>query len=207
MSSCCIRIHQYNPLRFLQMLFCLGKHLQAAGCISMSTASAANDTTTIHWTFVDLRLWVQLRALDKKANKVEKMKNKKGGHNMWTEVHELGQLIRYFSHAKLASLVARSVLSSLLLPSLLSWQLLIMSSMHVTVSVKSMLPKAGNLAAVEQCNPTARQHWHMQEAFHTSFPSQFDSWKFCTAVFNTLSEVMHAAVCKNHTESLGPFTG
>ena len=37
----------------------------------------------------------QVRALDKKANKIEKLKNKKGGHNMWSEVHELGQLIRY----------------------------------------------------------------------------------------------------------------
>lgn len=38
---------------------------------------------------------LQIRALDKKANKIEKLKNKKGGHNMWNEVHELGQLIRY----------------------------------------------------------------------------------------------------------------
>lgn len=37
---------------------------------------------------------LQIRALDKKANKIEKLKNKKGGHNMWNEVHELGQLIR-----------------------------------------------------------------------------------------------------------------
>lgn len=36
----------------------------------------------------------RLRALDKKANKIEKMKNKKGGHKMWQEVHELGALIR-----------------------------------------------------------------------------------------------------------------
>lgn len=34
------------------------------------------------------------RALAKKANKIEKLKNKKGGHAMWGEVHELGQLIR-----------------------------------------------------------------------------------------------------------------
>lgn len=38
---------------------------------------------------------LQIRALDKKANKIEKMKNKKGGQAMWSEVHELGQLIRY----------------------------------------------------------------------------------------------------------------
>ena len=38
---------------------------------------------------------LQLRALDKKANKIEKLKNKKGGHKMWQEVHELGALIRY----------------------------------------------------------------------------------------------------------------
>ena len=38
---------------------------------------------------------LQKRALDKKANKIEKMKNKKGGQAMWSEVHELGQLIRY----------------------------------------------------------------------------------------------------------------
>ena len=37
---------------------------------------------------------MQMRALDKKANKVEKLKNKKGGEAMWSEVHELGQLIR-----------------------------------------------------------------------------------------------------------------
>ncbi|KAL3141562.1 hypothetical protein ABBQ32_004808 [Trebouxia sp. C0010 RCD-2024] len=36
----------------------------------------------------------RMRALDKKANKVEKLKNKKGGEAMWSEVHELGQLIR-----------------------------------------------------------------------------------------------------------------
>lgn len=43
---------------------------------------------------------LQIRALDKKANKIEKLKNKKGGHNMWNEVHELGQLIRYKSLQK-----------------------------------------------------------------------------------------------------------
>jgi hypothetical protein len=37
---------------------------------------------------------MQERALAKKANKIEKLKNKKGGHAMWGEVHELGQLIR-----------------------------------------------------------------------------------------------------------------
>jgi hypothetical protein len=38
----------------------------------------------------------QLRVLDstKKPNKVEKIKAKKGGHRMWTEVSELGELIR-----------------------------------------------------------------------------------------------------------------
>lgn len=36
----------------------------------------------------------QLRALSPKANKFEKVKNAKAGHRMWTEVGELGQLIR-----------------------------------------------------------------------------------------------------------------
>lgn len=39
-------------------------------------------------------LAIQMRALDKKANKIEKLKNKKGGHAAWEDVHELGQLIR-----------------------------------------------------------------------------------------------------------------
>ncbi len=42
----------------------------------------------------DVLLCMQERALAKKANKIEKLKNKKGGHAMWGEVHELGQLIR-----------------------------------------------------------------------------------------------------------------
>ncbi|DBA73603.1 TPA: hypothetical protein ACH3X1_011245 [Trebouxia sp. C0004] len=40
------------------------------------------------------------RALAKKANKIEKLKNKKGGHAMWGEVHELGQLIRREWHCR-----------------------------------------------------------------------------------------------------------
>ena len=39
-------------------------------------------------------LAIQMRALNKKANKIEKLKNKKGGHAAWEDVHELGQLIR-----------------------------------------------------------------------------------------------------------------
>lgn len=37
---------------------------------------------------------VQARALAKKAAKPEKIKSEKGGHMMWTEVGELGQMIR-----------------------------------------------------------------------------------------------------------------
>lgn len=37
---------------------------------------------------------LQLRSMAKKANKAEKVKNQKGGHKMWTEVSELGELIR-----------------------------------------------------------------------------------------------------------------
>jgi hypothetical protein len=37
---------------------------------------------------------MQLRALEKKANKVEKLKIKKDGSRMWTEVAEIGELIR-----------------------------------------------------------------------------------------------------------------
>ena len=44
--------------------------------------------------YAEPALDVQKRALDKKANKIEKLKNKKGGQAMWSEVHELGQLIR-----------------------------------------------------------------------------------------------------------------
>lgn len=51
---------------------------------------ALNAITVRH----DSALNLQKRALDKKANKVEKLKNKKGGEAMWSEVHELGQLIR-----------------------------------------------------------------------------------------------------------------
>ena len=36
----------------------------------------------------------QLRALHPKANKAEKVKNSKGGDKMWTEISELGELIR-----------------------------------------------------------------------------------------------------------------
>lgn len=36
----------------------------------------------------------QARALAKKAAKPEKIKSEKGGHMMWTEVGELGQMIR-----------------------------------------------------------------------------------------------------------------
>lgn len=36
----------------------------------------------------------QLRALEKKANRVEKQKIKKDGSQMWTEVYEIGDLIR-----------------------------------------------------------------------------------------------------------------
>lgn len=39
-------------------------------------------------------LGVQLKALEKKANKVEKLKVKKDGSRMWTEVQEIGELIR-----------------------------------------------------------------------------------------------------------------
>ena len=37
---------------------------------------------------------VQLRALDKKASKPEKIKNAKGGHRMWEDVFDLGEKIR-----------------------------------------------------------------------------------------------------------------
>jgi len=36
----------------------------------------------------------RLKALEKKANKVEKLKVKKDGSRMWTEVQEIGELIR-----------------------------------------------------------------------------------------------------------------
>ena len=36
-----------------------------------------------------------MRALAKKANKTEKLKNSKGGHQIWTEIGELGALIRW----------------------------------------------------------------------------------------------------------------
>jgi hypothetical protein len=36
----------------------------------------------------------QVRALSDSANKVEKVKNQKGGQRMWTEVEELGELVR-----------------------------------------------------------------------------------------------------------------
>lgn len=40
-------------------------------------------------------MWgLQLRALHPKANKAEKVKNSKGGDKMWTEISELGELIR-----------------------------------------------------------------------------------------------------------------
>ena len=39
-------------------------------------------------------LWMQLRALDKKASKPEKIKNAKGGHRMWEDVFDLGEKIR-----------------------------------------------------------------------------------------------------------------
>ena len=39
-------------------------------------------------------LCVQLRALDKKASKPEKIKNAKGGHRMWEDVFDLGEKIR-----------------------------------------------------------------------------------------------------------------
>lgn len=35
-----------------------------------------------------------MRALHKKAAKAEKVKTEKGGHMMWTEVGELGEMIR-----------------------------------------------------------------------------------------------------------------
>ena len=40
----------------------------------------------------------QMRALDPKANKAEKVKNAKGGHRMWTDVSELGEMIRAGTH-------------------------------------------------------------------------------------------------------------
>lgn len=39
-------------------------------------------------------LLVQLEALGKKANKVEKMKNKKAGNRIWQDIEELAALIR-----------------------------------------------------------------------------------------------------------------
>ena len=36
----------------------------------------------------------QTRALDRKANKPEKLKVQKDGSVMWTEVHELAELVR-----------------------------------------------------------------------------------------------------------------
>lgn len=72
--------------------------------IYMSEAFQLHCCSTKHSDHLDtsgknahltLDLCVQLRALHKKANKVEKMKNKKGGHKMWQEVHELGALIGY----------------------------------------------------------------------------------------------------------------
>lgn len=39
-------------------------------------------------------LRAQVRALHRKAAKAEKVKTEKGGHMMWTEVGELGQMIR-----------------------------------------------------------------------------------------------------------------
>ncbi len=45
-----------------------------------------------------LRIWQssvrQARTLDKKANKPEKLKLQKDGSLMWTEVHELAELVR-----------------------------------------------------------------------------------------------------------------
>ena len=38
---------------------------------------------------------LQMRALAKKSNKTEKLKNAKGGHQIWTEIGELGALIRW----------------------------------------------------------------------------------------------------------------
>ena len=38
---------------------------------------------------------MQMRALAKKANKTEKLKNAKGGHQIWSEIGELGALIRW----------------------------------------------------------------------------------------------------------------
>jgi len=35
-----------------------------------------------------------VRALNKKAAKAEKVKNEKGGHMMWSEVGELGRMVR-----------------------------------------------------------------------------------------------------------------
>ena len=37
---------------------------------------------------------MQLNALAKKATKVEKMKNKKAGHRIWSDIEELSALIR-----------------------------------------------------------------------------------------------------------------
>ena len=37
---------------------------------------------------------VQLKALAKKATKVEKMKNKKAGDRIWTDIEELAALVR-----------------------------------------------------------------------------------------------------------------
>ena len=40
-----------------------------------------------------------MRALAKKANKAEKIKNEKGGDRMWSEVSELGEMIRAGTHS------------------------------------------------------------------------------------------------------------
>ena len=53
---------------------------------------------TMWWLHPTLRPYLcclQMRALAKKANKTEKLKNSKGGHQIWTEIGELGALIRW----------------------------------------------------------------------------------------------------------------
>lgn len=53
----------------------------------LRTVRSCNDVNLCAW-------YAKLRALEKKANKVEKMKIKKDGSRMWTEVGELGQRVR-----------------------------------------------------------------------------------------------------------------
>ena len=64
---------------------------------SKSVACTHHDAHSLRLGTTLARL-VQMRALDPKANKAEKVKNAKGGHRMWTDVSELGEMIRAGTH-------------------------------------------------------------------------------------------------------------